>query len=93
MFHFVSISLPILFQFISDVRLDYRITCLLSIFKREFDENNTPRDTTGNDWLKLCSIAMATRVCTVVIAMNGTTASSCYFAAVMFKVDGKDLHG
>lgn len=41
-----------LFQFISDVRLDYRITCLLSIFKREFDENNTPRDTKGNDWLK-----------------------------------------
>lgn len=25
-------------QFISDVRLDYRISCLLSIFKREFDE-------------------------------------------------------
>jgi inositol 1,4,5-triphosphate receptor type 1 len=26
------------FQFILDVRLDYRISCLLSIFKREFDE-------------------------------------------------------
>ncbi|EAT33105.1 AAEL014637-PA [Aedes aegypti] len=26
-------------QFILDVRLDYRISCLLSIFKREFDEN------------------------------------------------------
>lgn len=25
------------FQFILDVRLDYRISCLLSIFKREFD--------------------------------------------------------
>ncbi len=25
-------------QFILDVRLDYRITCLLSIFKREVDE-------------------------------------------------------
>lgn len=25
-------------QFILDVRLDYRISCLLSIFKREFDE-------------------------------------------------------
>lgn len=25
-------------QFISDVRLDYRISCLLSIFKKEFDE-------------------------------------------------------
>lgn len=28
-------------QFISDVRLDYRISCLLSIFKREFDETET----------------------------------------------------
>ncbi|KAH3893900.1 hypothetical protein DPMN_018052, partial [Dreissena polymorpha] len=36
-------------KFISDVRLDYRITCLLSIFKREFDENNTLRDTQGLD--------------------------------------------
>ncbi|XP_059489597.1 inositol 1,4,5-trisphosphate receptor isoform X6 [Neocloeon triangulifer] len=26
-------------QFILDVRLDYRISCLLSIFRREFDEN------------------------------------------------------
>ncbi|XP_053593161.1 inositol 1,4,5-trisphosphate receptor isoform X1 [Microplitis demolitor] len=26
-------------QFILDVRLDYRISCLLSIFKKEFDEN------------------------------------------------------
>lgn len=26
-------------QFILDVRLDYRISCLLSIFKQEFDEN------------------------------------------------------
>lgn len=26
-------------QFIMDVRLDYRISCLLSIFKREFDES------------------------------------------------------
>lgn len=31
-------------QFILDVRLDYRISCLLSIFKREFDETET---TTG----------------------------------------------
>ncbi|XP_055999570.1 inositol 1,4,5-trisphosphate receptor type 1-like isoform X4 [Ostrea edulis] len=36
-------------KFILDVRLDYRITCLLSIFKREFDENNTPRDSDGLD--------------------------------------------
>ncbi|XP_037951904.1 inositol 1,4,5-trisphosphate receptor [Teleopsis dalmanni] len=28
-------------QFILDVRLDYRISCLLSIFKREFDETET----------------------------------------------------
>ncbi|XP_062255955.1 inositol 1,4,5-trisphosphate receptor type 1 [Platichthys flesus] len=28
-------------QFILNVRLDYRISCLLSIFKREFDESNT----------------------------------------------------
>lgn len=27
-------------QFILDVRLDYRISCLLSIFKREFDESD-----------------------------------------------------
>lgn len=32
-------------QFISDVRLDYRISCLLSIFKKEFDETD-PQQTT-----------------------------------------------
>lgn len=32
-------------QFISDVRLDYRISCLLSIFKREFDESAEPATT------------------------------------------------
>lgn len=32
-------------QFISDVRLDYRISCLLSIFKREFDESEPLSDT------------------------------------------------
>ncbi|XP_071158976.1 inositol 1,4,5-trisphosphate-gated calcium channel ITPR1-like isoform X6 [Mytilus edulis] len=32
-------------KFILDVRLDYRITCLLSIFKHEFDENNSIKDT------------------------------------------------
>ncbi|KAK3103047.1 hypothetical protein FSP39_016030 [Pinctada imbricata] len=36
-------------KFILDVRLDYRITCLLSIFKRKFDENNIPRDDDGLD--------------------------------------------
>ncbi|XP_041767709.1 inositol 1,4,5-trisphosphate receptor isoform X3 [Anopheles merus] len=32
-------------QFILDVRLDYRISCLLSIFKREFDENEQTAST------------------------------------------------
>lgn len=32
------------FQFILDVRLDYRISCLLSIFKREFDETEKSPD-------------------------------------------------
>lgn len=32
------------FQFILDVRLDYRISCLLSIFKREFDETEATVD-------------------------------------------------
>jgi hypothetical protein len=35
------------FQFILNVRLDYRISCLLSIFKREFDENNSMRENEG----------------------------------------------
>ncbi|KAI1890897.1 hypothetical protein AGOR_G00158330 [Albula goreensis] len=35
-------------QFILNVRLDYRISCLLCIFKREFDESNSQADlTTG----------------------------------------------
>ncbi|KAL4226234.1 Inositol 1 [Mactra antiquata] len=40
-------------KFILDVRLDYRITCLLSIFKREFDENNSPKDTDGLDLVSI----------------------------------------
>ncbi|XP_064604842.1 inositol 1,4,5-trisphosphate receptor-like isoform X2 [Liolophura sinensis] len=36
-------------QFILNVRLDYRISSLLSIFKRDFDEHNLPRDTDGLD--------------------------------------------
>jgi inositol 1,4,5-triphosphate receptor type 1 len=37
-------------QFILDVRLDYRISCLLSIFRREFDENeNKSMDQKGID--------------------------------------------
>ncbi|CAH1103547.1 unnamed protein product [Psylliodes chrysocephalus] len=34
-------------QFILDVRLDYRISCLLSIFKQEFDENEKSGGTTN----------------------------------------------
>lgn len=34
------------FQFILDVRLDYRISCLLSIFKQEFDESE--KNSTGD---------------------------------------------
>ncbi|CAH1782936.1 unnamed protein product [Owenia fusiformis] len=36
-------------QFILNVRLDYRISCLLSIFKREFDENNVLKTADGLD--------------------------------------------
>uniref|UniRef100_A0A8C1LRZ7 Inositol 1,4,5-trisphosphate receptor n=1 Tax=Cyprinus carpio TaxID=7962 RepID=A0A8C1LRZ7_CYPCA len=45
-------------QFILNVRLDYRISCLLCIFKREFDESNTQTDAVpaanadGNIWGK-----------------------------------------
>lgn len=35
-------------QFILDVRLDYRISCLLSIFKREFDESEHANADTVN---------------------------------------------
>ena len=34
-------------QFILNVRLDYRISGLLSIFKREFDENNATKTAEG----------------------------------------------
>ncbi len=42
-------------QFILDVRLDYRISCLLSIFKREFDESSSSEkgvrtNRAGNDF-------------------------------------------
>lgn len=40
--HFFSSVL----QFILNVRLDYRISCLLSIFKREFDESNSQSELT-----------------------------------------------
>uniref|UniRef100_H2MBM2 Inositol 1,4,5-trisphosphate receptor n=1 Tax=Oryzias latipes TaxID=8090 RepID=H2MBM2_ORYLA len=35
-------------QFILNVRLDYRISCLLCIFKCEFDENNPPGENAPN---------------------------------------------
>uniref|UniRef100_A0A672G3T9 Inositol 1,4,5-trisphosphate receptor n=1 Tax=Salarias fasciatus TaxID=181472 RepID=A0A672G3T9_SALFA len=35
-------------QFILNVRLDYRISCLLCIFKREFDENNPQGENAAN---------------------------------------------
>ncbi|XP_026791590.1 inositol 1,4,5-trisphosphate receptor type 1 isoform X11 [Pangasianodon hypophthalmus] len=35
-------------QFILNVRLDYRISCLLCIFKKEFDGSNTQTDTLPN---------------------------------------------
>ncbi|KAL6425350.1 hypothetical protein ACFW04_009507 [Cataglyphis niger] len=35
-------------QFILDVRLDYRISCLLSIFKQEFDETASASEKTGD---------------------------------------------
>ncbi|XP_046826831.1 inositol 1,4,5-trisphosphate receptor isoform X1 [Vespa crabro] len=38
-------------QFILDVRLDYRISCLLSIFKQEFDETEKA---SGQDLSQLC---------------------------------------
>jgi len=36
-----------------NMRLDYRISCLLSIFRREFDESD--RSTAGNETPKLIS--------------------------------------
>ncbi|KAH0948674.1 hypothetical protein HN011_002941 [Eciton burchellii] len=36
-------------QFILDVRLDYRISCLLSIFKREFDETASTAEKNSGD--------------------------------------------
>lgn len=36
-------------QFIMDVRLDYRITCLLSIFRKEFDETGQSGEAKGTE--------------------------------------------
>ncbi|KAH0630226.1 hypothetical protein JD844_012986 [Phrynosoma platyrhinos] len=45
-------------QFILNVRLDYRISCLLCIFKREFDESNaqTPDSPTGSNHHELPNV-------------------------------------
>jgi hypothetical protein len=40
-------------QFILNVRLDYRISCLLSIFKREFDENNAANKTAQGNHMRI----------------------------------------
>ncbi|XP_049327904.1 inositol 1,4,5-trisphosphate receptor type 1 isoform X19 [Astyanax mexicanus] len=47
-------------QFILNVRLDYRISCLLCIFKREFDETNTQTDSLINSNANANSNAGAT---------------------------------
>lgn len=39
-----NLTLTFFFQFILNVRLDYRISCLLCIFKHEFDESNPQVD-------------------------------------------------
>ena len=36
-----------------NVRLDYRISCLLSIFKREFDESNSDKGNSTGDGPKI----------------------------------------
>lgn len=43
-----SVCLPATLQFILNVRLDYRISCLLCIFKREFDESNAQTSETSS---------------------------------------------
>ncbi|XP_066529146.1 inositol 1,4,5-trisphosphate-gated calcium channel ITPR1 isoform X3 [Hoplias malabaricus] len=55
-------------QFILNVRLDYRISCLLCIFKREFDESNTQADNLLN--------ATATANANATPNANGTTPST-----------------
>lgn len=48
LYHDFLLFTYILPQFILNVRLDYRISCLLCIFKREFDENNPQADSGQN---------------------------------------------
>lgn len=42
------LTFSLFLQFILNVRLDYRISCLLCIFKREFDENNPQGDSAAS---------------------------------------------
>jgi hypothetical protein len=42
-----------LYMVIMNMRLDYRISCLLSIFRREFDESSPSGGASGNDTPKL----------------------------------------
>lgn len=40
-------------EFIMNVRLDYRISSLLTIFKKDFDESNTGLDMNGQNGIEL----------------------------------------
>ena len=72
------------FQFILDVRLDYRITCLLSIFKREFDENNTPRDTDGNNCQ--CILHAYASITTNPVDKHGVMTYLVFFSLELFQL-------
>lgn len=65
-------------QFILDVRLDYRIGCLLSIFKREFDEIEKSAAIAASSLSNLSQQTTSTNTDTVSssTAPNATTSSS-----------------
>ncbi|XP_060713500.1 inositol 1,4,5-trisphosphate receptor type 1 isoform X1 [Tachysurus vachellii] len=58
-------------QFILNVRLDYRISCLLCIFKKEFDGSNTQTDTPPNPNANGNSSANATTTTTTTANGDG----------------------
>lgn len=78
-------------QFILDVRLDYRIGCLLSIFKREFDEieksatiaasslSNLPQQTTTTTNTDATSSSTATNTTTPSSTTSSSSVSSSAF--------------
>lgn len=66
---FVNWLLPL--QFILNVRLDYRISCLLSIFKREFDESTTTRIDGGNVLYQYCWLTSAASATYSSICVSG----------------------